>query len=248
MTHGSSIESGAAMDSGATALRPLWARVWGIFVSPRAVFEELAQRPAWLGATLVLSIVSVAITFFLYDPVILPSILEKAEEQVTSSEQLAQAEAMYASPGMKVFICLIGGLGNVFFVVVIGLLLAGACSFLMGAKVGWKQGLAVSSHSALVLLPRSILALPIMLQRGTPEVSLGPGVFFPPSEAEGFVGKFLASLMGGFDLFQLWVLALAILGIAVAGRQEPGRVARVIVPGYLAIIVIWSLVAGMQGN
>lgn len=246
MTNGTPIESGAPMAGGAAPLRPLWARFWGILVSPRAVFEELAERPAWLGATLLLSIASILITFLLYDPVILPTMLEQAERQVTSSEQLAQAEAMYASPGMKVFVCIMGGLGNVFFIVVIGLLLTAVCSFLLGSKVSWKQGFAVSSHALLVLLPRSLLALPIMFQRGTPEVSLGPGVFFPPSEAEGFAGGFLAALMGGFDLFQLWALALAVLGMAVAARQEPGRVGRVVVPGYLVIIVIWSLIAGMQ--
>ncbi len=232
----------------ATPLRPLWARALGIVVGPRAVFEELARRPAWLGAILVLSIFSLVVSIFLYDPVILPTMMEQAEQQTTSSEQLARAEEMYASPVMKFFVSGMAGVGNFVWVFVTGLLLAGACSFLLGAAASWKQGVAVASHAFLVFLPRSILALPIMLSRGTADVSLGPGVFFPASEAEGFGGHFLATFLGGLDLFNLWVLALAILGMAVATRQTTGRVGRVVVPGYIVILLIWSVLGGMRGT
>lgn len=234
--------------SAAPPLRSLWARLVGIVTSPRVVFEELAQRPAWLGALLLLTVFTLVVTYFIYDDVIVPNILEKAEEQVTSSEQLAQAEEMYASAGMKIFITVIASVMNFVFVFVAGLLLSAACSFLLGAKTTWKQGVAVAAHSYLVLIPRSLLVLPIMFSRGTPEVSLGPGVFLPISEAEGFAQRFLATLLGGFDLFQLWVLGLAALGMSVAAHQPMGRVVRLLVIGYLVIIVIWSLLGAMGGG
>ena len=237
-----------AGEAASAPLRPLWGRFWGVLVSPRAVFEELAGRPAWIGAALLLAVFSLIVSFVIYDPIIYPTMMEQAERQVSSSDQLAQAEAMYASPGMKAFVSAMAAIANFVIIFVIGFLLTGASSFLLGAKVTWKQGVSVAAHSLLVLLPRSLLTLPIMFQRESAEVSLGPGVFFPPSEAVGFGGKFFAALMGGFDLFQLWALALVVLGIAVAGKQEPGRVARVVVPGYLVLIVILSLFSGMQGG
>jgi hypothetical protein len=238
----------AALPPTAAPLRPLWARLLGIVTGPRAVFEELAQRPAWLGATLLLAAFSLVVSIGIYDDVILPTLLEKAEEQVTSSEQLAQAEEMYGSPAMKFVIAGFAAVGNFVYVLITGLLLTGACAFLLGAKTSWQQGVAVAAHAYLILIPRSLLALPIMFSRGTPEVSLGPGVFFPVSEAEGFAAKFLATLLGGFDLFNLWVLGLGSLGMAVVTRQPTARVARILVAGYLVIVVIWSVVGALSGG
>jgi len=58
-----------------------------------------------------------------------------------------------------------------------------------------------------------------MLARGDPYASLGPGVLFPPAEAEGFAARFLAMFLNNaLDLFNLWSLALCILGMSVVSR------------------------------
>jgi hypothetical protein len=216
--------------------------------APRSVFEELKLKPAWFGATLFLAVFSLVVAFFIYDPVLYPNMLEQAEEQATSSEQLAQMEDLYSSPGFRIFVSVTAPLANFVFVIVTGLLLFAACSMLMGGRTTARHGFAVAAHSFLILIVRSVVLLPIMISKQDPQVSLGPGVFFPPSEAVGFGQHFIASFLGGLALFNLWALALCILGMSVVAGLPTGKVGRVFAIGYLVIIIIWSLVGGAFGS
>jgi hypothetical protein len=83
-------------------IRPLWARAVALVTAPRSVFEELRVKPSWFGATLLLALFSMVVGLLIYDPVLYPMMLEQAEQQASTSEQLAQAEEMYASPGSRV--------------------------------------------------------------------------------------------------------------------------------------------------
>jgi hypothetical protein len=118
---------------------------------------------------------------------------------------------------------------------------------MMGGRTSVKHGLAVAAHSYLILIPRSLVLLPIMFSKQDARVSLGPGVLFPQSEAFGFAQNFVASILAGLDLFNLWAFALCILGMSVVATLPTRRVGTVFVAGYLVIIVVWSLIAGATG-
>lgn len=229
------------------APRPLWQRAVAVLTAPRSVFEGLVDRPAWFWTAMVTSVFALVVGFLIYDPVIYPSMLEQAQGQNLSSEALAQAESMYASPAMKFTISSMGALFNFVLIVVVGLLLFAICGFLLGGRVKVKQALAVAAHAMLVHIPKSVIAIPVMLARGDPSISLGPGALFPPSEAEGFAAKALANFLGSLDLFNLWSLALCVLGMAVVSRLSTRQVGTLVVLGYFALAALMSLAgAAMQ--
>jgi hypothetical protein len=239
--NGPSLEAPAAAPAAVPPLRPLWARALAMVTAPRSVFEELERRPAWVWTALAISAVALVIGYLIYDPVIYPFILEQAEQRSLSSEALARAEQMYGSPGFKFFSSLSGAAANFGAIAVTGLLLFAVCSFLLGGRAKVRQSLAVAAHAMLVHIPRSLLVLPVMLARQDPYVSLGPGALFPPGEAEGFLPKALATFLTSFDLFNLWALALCVLGMSVVSRLPTRQVAVTLGIGYLILSALLAL-------
>ena len=228
-------------------LRSLPARAIALITSPRSVFEELKVKPAWFGATLTLAIISVVISIVIYDPVIYPMMLDQLEAQAPSSEQIAQMEDLYASPAMKYGISIFAGVMNFVFVIITGLLLYAILGMLLGGKLTVRHGFAVAAHAYLVHIPRSLVLLPIMFSQQDPRVSLGPGVLFPVRDAIGFGQNFVASFLSSLDLFNIWALALCILGMSVITGLPNRKVGVTLSIGFLIVILVGAVFAGITG-
>jgi hypothetical protein len=122
-------------------------------------------------------------------------------------------------------------------------------SFLLGGKATARQSLAVAAHAMLVHIPKAIIIVPLAIARQDPTITLGPGALMPVSEATGFMGKATANFLGYFDIFNLWSLALCILGMSVVSRLQAKQVAGVIIGGFLGCAILFSLLAGIfQGG
>ena len=83
---------------------------------------------------------------------------------------------------------------------------------------------------------RQRLSVPVVIRR----------VLLPASEAVGFAQGFIASFLGGLDLFNLWALALCVLGMSVVSGVSTRKVGMTFGIGYLLIILVWSLLAGAR--
>jgi hypothetical protein len=223
-------------------LRPLWARAWALVISPRSVFEELAERPGWFWTALLISGVALVISYLIFEPVVYPYLLVKLESRNLPGDQLSHMQDLYGSPGFHWFSSLMAAGLNLVMIVLLGLILFGICSFLLGGRARVRQALAVAAHAWLVHVPRTLLVLPVMFSRQDPTVTLGPGAFFPLSEAEGFGARALAGLLAGLDLFNLWSLALCILGMSVVSKLSAKQTAAALVPAYVLAITLASLV------
>ena len=229
--------------------RPLIARAAALITSPRSVFEELIDRPSWFWTTIVICVVAAIIGFILWNSVIAPYAIEQAQTRGASGDQLARVEQMYSNPATRIIGSCAAGAFNFLFVVVIGLGLFALTTFLMGGKASAKQSIAVAAHAMLVHIPKAIIIVPLAIARQDPNVSLGPGVLMPVSEATGFLGKSTAIFLSYFDLFNLWGLALCILGMSVVSRLAAKQVAGVIIGAFLACAVLFSLLGGVfQGG
>jgi len=229
--------------------RPLLARAFALITSPRSVFEELIDHPSWFWTTIVICVAAAIIGFILWNSVIAPYAIEQAQNKGYTGEQLARVEQMYSNPAARVIGSCAAGALNFLFVVVIGLVLFALTSFLMGGKASAKQSIAVAAHAMLVHIPKAIVVVPLAIARQDPNVSLGPGVLMPVSEATGFLGKAIATFLSYFDLFNLWSLALCILGMSVVSRLAAKQVAGMIIGAFLASAILFSLLAGVfQGG
>lgn len=235
-----------ALEAKPTAGRPLWARALAIVTSPRSVFEELVERPSWFWTGLTTSAAAVIVSFIMFNSVIAPFAIEQASKSPNMTpEALSRMEGIYASPVTRIVGSCMAGVFNLVLIVITGLLLFALTSFLMGGKAKVKQALAVAAHAMLVHIPRALLTMPLAISRQDPSVSLGPGALFPMSEAVGFGPKALANFLAYFDLFNIWSVALCILGMSVVSRIPTRQVAVTIISAFLGLAVLFSLLGAI---
>jgi hypothetical protein len=248
MSHEITPEHSAAPPAeAAPAPRPLWARSLALVTAPRAVFEELRPRPSWFWPAVLLAATTLVFGWVTFEPLLYPMMVEKVENSDMTPERAEAALAMYENPGMKAFMLVTGTIFSFALVPIFGLVLFGVCSFLLGGRATVRQSMSVAAHAALVLIPRSVLLLPLLFARQDPTLSLGPGALMPPSEATGFLGRFVAIFLSGcLDLFHLWGLGLAIVGMSVMAHLGTRTVAVALIAAYVGLGILGALMGAFQ--
>lgn len=224
-----------------TAPWPFPKRFISVFTSPRALFEHLAVQPSWLVPFLVGMLLIVIYIMILWDPVMLPETLAKMEESGQASEQ---ALDMITNVGRWTTLgaVLIGATVITFLYALAVFFVSG---FLLGGRIKYKQALSIVTHSGLVAVLGTIVRIPLAFFSKTAQATIGPGVFFPPSQAEGFPQKFLANLLTNFDLFTLWQTALVALGVSVVANLPKGKANAGIWGLYLVFVLLGSLLGAL---
>ncbi|WP_428103830.1 YIP1 family protein [Candidatus Palauibacter sp.] len=230
------------------AIPSLPVRIVQVFVSPAALFDALRQRPAWMGATLALIGLSIALQ--LLTPVIVPEevmrdMMEAQFERFVQDPALLEQQvdgAMSQGP--------VGGIVTVLIAtpivlsLVAGLLLI-AFNVILGGEASFKQLLSAAAHASYIGTAGGVVSIGLMAV-GAEITTLSPGLFLP--EMEGFIGRFL----NGINVFSVWTCG--VLGVAVS-RFYPGRSVAagttyllVLYLIFVAAIAVFSgLLAGLAG-
>ncbi|HEX8069109.1 MAG TPA: YIP1 family protein [Pyrinomonadaceae bacterium] len=231
----------------------------GIFFEPGRTFEALRARPRFLVAALI-----IAVTFSVYQVLLIQRIggyeafvraqIEAAPRTADlPAEQKEQAIAMQTRPPFKAIGYLAPIIGVALFVAVGGALyLLGA--LLMGKGISYKQAVAVWVYSglppALVVLVANLLLLFLKspddmdiagASRGLVHANLGLLV-------SGTAHPILATLLGSLDLFRLYGLFLAALGLRKVGRMSPGSAWTVVLLIFLLGVLLTVGIAAMTGT
>ncbi len=219
---------------------PFPRRVIAAFTSPRALFERLAQRPSWFAPLALLLVLVALYIVILWNPVMLPESLAKAEESGPGS---AAAEQFMTTVGRIIIPCFaIVTTAIVMFLYSWFVQLVGG--FMLGGTLSYRQALSIVTHASMVGLPGFLLRIPLALISKSSQVTVGPGMLFPAAQAEGFGGHFLSAFLGGLDLFSLWSTALIALGVSVVARVPSGK-ANAGIWGLFAVgLFVGALIAG----
>lgn len=225
-------------------------RIVQVFVSPAALFDALRRQPAWMGATLALIGLSIALQFL--TPVIVPEeILRRAAEARIADfipagadpEVLEQQVDAAVTPGVGAVVGTIIGTPIVLSLIA-GLFLI-AFNVILGGEASFKQLLSAAAHAMYIGTAGGVVSIGLMAV-GAEITTLSPGLFLP--EMEGFIGRFL----NGINIFSVWTCG--VLGVAVS-RFYPGRSVAagttyllVLYLVFVAAIAVFSgLLAGLGG-
>jgi hypothetical protein len=234
----------ASMPAPAEASRGLFARVIGVFVSPRATYADVAARPRWFGA-LALSTVVVAGGFFIFlsSDVGKQAVLDQQMQLIESfgvklsDAQQAQMEsrvdyARYTTAAGQV-------IGIPLVAVIIAGIMLGIFNALLGGDATFKQVFAIVAHSTLITALQQIFALPLDYVRETMSSPTSLGVFAPFLEENSF----LARLLGAIDLFQIWGIVSLAIGLGVLYKR---RTAPITTTMFIVYFVIVAAVAAIR--
>jgi hypothetical protein len=206
------------------------ATLTNIFFEPGRTFEALRARPRFLVAAIIIVVLTLVVTFLLFNKIDYAAFMR---EQITKGprgdqmtpEQVDRAVGFYTGPVGKVLIYFFPIIGTAVFVAGgAGLYLLG--SMLMGGRLRYKQALSVWTYSSFApAVLGTVVAVVVVL--------ITPAEDIDPSQPGGLVranlsiiphggSKALGALLGSFDLFTLYGLYLAALGLRKVGKMSSG--------------------------
>jgi hypothetical protein len=234
--------------------RSLWFHLIGIIDRPVATFEAVTKRRKWTIWALPLAIVLIALTLVTVAqaPYTAEFAREQAETQLAtlSEAQAEQARSVMETTTSVPFMIAMGLLFG-YLAIIVGLLIETAFyyfgSIIMGGNdTNFGSVFSMNSWSRLPMAIGYVVQLGIVLV--TQDMITTPGLsFFVAGEdlienAQNPVYVLLANI----DLFWLWHLILAVLGVAVVARMSRGKSA-VLVVLYavlaLGISVGWAMLS-----
>jgi hypothetical protein len=217
--------------------KSLPARLVGVLFAPRATYADVAARPRWLGAFLVMFLVSAAAaTTFISTDVGRNAVLD---QQITQSEaftgrpmnqqQIDRLETM-----SKYFVYTTPLFQLVFFVVA-SLVISGIAfavfNALLGGDAAFKQVYAIVVHSGIVLSALALFTTPLAYARQTLSSATNLGVFFPFLDDASFAAR----LVGSIDLIYIWWMVSVSIGLGVLYRRRTGPIATTLLVIYVLI-------------
>ncbi len=206
-----------------------WGMLWSVLIEPRAVFESLRAKPAWLPPVLVYWVVAMAVGLLA-----IPKSIDLSLDQVlkqspgTDPEQLRRMITLtgYITVPISTAIAVAG----------MSLLVAGILTLLGTMAGGEGSFMQVWSASLYAAVPASVFGalikgLMVLTTPGSGLKTLSTSLAMLLKPAS--FGTPLYYALSIFDPFSLWGLALLTIGLAVVLKFPTRKAAFLTVPLWL---------------
>lgn len=195
-------------------------RLQGVFVSPKATFAAVAEKPVWVDVFVVL-----LIALAVYSLAVMPYMRTEQYQMMKDSAKLKEkmgegpfneyVQKYAAPPTTWTYIqTAVGGPAFIF----IAMLLQAGVLMLLGRFVSslgaFKQILSALVHASLVnvVLGNAVRLALAVTRKSVMQVSTGLGMFFPKME----VTSTAYIVLGQVDFFQLWMFGILAFGLSAA--------------------------------
>ena len=189
-------------------------RIFGIFFSPKATFEDIVRKPGWLLPVIILAVLGLAVAIGLNQKMnwreFMSQQIEKSPQASTMSaeqkEQRIEAGAKFAPISSYVF----GVPAPLILILVVALIMWGD-----------KTALSIVAHAYVPVMLSNLVFLLVLFLKAPGTIDLENPVatnlatFFPEDTA-----KWLQAFGKNMDIFTLWVVALIAIGFAATNPKK----------------------------
>ncbi len=222
-----------------------WGRIFGVFFSPQATFEDIVRKPTWVLPTLLILVLAVAGVTALNQHFdwrgYIAQQIEKSPKAANLSAEQKQQQIEVSAKYSPIFAYVFGVPLPLVGMLVIALVLMGAYNLMSGMGVDFKTSFAVVTHA---LVPATIVSTflfitvlflkPIGSFDLENPVATNLAVLLPEDAA-----KWLVALCKNIDLLELWKLMLLAIGFAAVNpRKLKGARSFMIVASLFLIYVV----------
>lgn len=228
----------------------------GIFFEPGSTFEALRGRPRFLIAALIMTVVVTAFSYLFIQRVGYENIIRAQIEAGAPDMDAEQKERAVEMQSNAAFKTLAYGAPLIFIPAMLAL--GGALYLLgtmaMGGSVNYKQALSVWTYASLpptvLLMLGNILMLflrspgdidPVKDNRGL--LQGNPGVLI-----DGVAHPVLATALSTLDVFSIYGLFLAAIGLRKVGRLSAGAAWGIVLTIWLTLVACRILLATISGR
>lgn len=226
-----------------------FARFVAIFARPASAWGGLDQRHQWWFPMLLVAIVNVAMMLALYQRAYLPMYFEQLDSQLASgaidAAQAAKAEQVMQSAAMGPVVAATAGIMSALTTLVIALVAWFGIGFLLGAKFRYRLALEVTAWSGLVWIPQHIAFFALAWSQETMKgIHFGLAAFLPEADPPAKWHTMANVLLDAVGPFNIWFVAVAVLGCAALSGAPRRSVAWVLGGLAVALAVVSALLAG----
>jgi len=229
-------------------------RITGVLFSPKATFEDIVRNPSWALPVVILTILSVAVSFSINQRINWREFMSQQIEKNPASANLsAEQKEQRIEGGVKFsppFTYVIGVCGPILVTLIVALVMWGGYNLFGGANTNFGTSMGITAHAFLTGLVSSPLFILILYLKpyGTVDldnpVAANLGAFLSDDSA-----KWLVSLGKSIDVFSFWTLVLLAIGFACTNpRKLKGSKAYVIAfsiwAAFVAVKVGYAFITG----
>jgi len=200
-------------------------RIFGVFFSPKATFEDIVKKPGWVLPVVLLTLLSIGVSFAINQRInwreFISQQMEKNPQAANMSaeqkEQRIEGGAKFSAP----FTYAIGLVGPIIGILVVALVMWGAYNLLGGANANFGTSFAITAHAFMTGLLSSVLFILVLYLKpyGTVDlenpVATNLAAILPDDSA-----KWLVALLKSFDIFTFWTLILLAIGFAATNPKK----------------------------
>ena len=220
-----------------TAAKGFPARILGVIFAPRTTYADVAARPAWLGAMLVVLALTGGSTFaFLSTEIGKNAMLDQQRQTMESFGVKLNEQAMQRMEEGAARAPYFAVVSQAVFLPVAALAVAGIALAVFNAVLGgdarFKQVYAIVVFSGVILALGAIFVLPLDYARETMSSPTTLSVFLPFLEENSFLARFLGSI----DLIRVWWFVSLSIGLAVLYKKRTGPIA-------ITLLVVYAIIA-----
>jgi hypothetical protein len=229
------------------------ARLTGVFFEPGKAFADIAERPRWFLPLLIGIVFSIAYIYAFSSHIGWESYFHRLLGNNPRMQQLPEEQRQRTFDLQVKYAPVVGVVSSVVIAPVAVLLWAGIAmgiiKGLLGVPMRFKQAFAVLSYAGLPRVLYAILSTVVVFTTKNPDsfdVQNGffsnPGAFMDPQTSS----KFLYALASALDVFVIWVMLIAAIGLKAAGGKRlsyGGALFAVMVPWVVITLIRGALAA-----
>jgi len=220
-------------------------RALGIFISPGRAFESIVRRPGFLAPLITAIVAGIAVGETMMAKIGMERIIRRSIElsgkaSQMSADQLQQSAHQGAAIGgvLARVAELVGAPIYLLVIAAVGLFIV---NVIFGATTNFKVDFSVVCYAYLVGLVGVVLSLVLILfgdaEQFNPQnfIPSNVGFFLNPHE----VSRPLLVIVSSFDIFTIWFLILASMGLSIAAARKVRTVPIFLI--FLGLWLVWVL-------
>lgn len=221
-------------------------RLAGIFFEPAATFQSIARRPSFLVPLVVLTLLSLGVTWWIGERVGWERVIRAQIEQNPRAREMPAEQREQAIEQWKRRAPMFAYVQGAVAITVLTLIVSGVMLFVFnvfgGSELEFRRVFSVASWSMMPLAVASLLALVIIALKEPQEVDVqnlvasNLGALFDAQRTP----RPLLSLLGSLDLFTAWQIFLLSTGLAaLAGKMTFGK-------ALVRVLLVWVVWVGLK--
>jgi hypothetical protein len=229
-------------------------RVFGMFFSPKATFEDIVRKPSWIAPLAVIVVLSVVGVVALNAHFDWRGYIAQQIEKSPSAANLSAADKQQRIEGgvkmAPIFAYVFGVPTPIIMLLVVALILWGAYNLMSGAGASFAQSFAIVTHAWVpITVVGSLIFLLVLFIKpvGTFDLDNPLATNLATILPDG-AAKWLVNLCKNIDILEFWKLLLLGMGFAAVNpKRLKGGKSYTIIFGAFALWVLcrvaWGFIA-----